>query len=194
VTKRVLADWRVKRSPSTVRAYLLFIAVSCTVPMAIFSGYFVYNFVSDASAHRRYDIEERLSLMRNAVDQRLGKVIAELEVLAHSPDLQSGNLDRFRDHAQDTSKLIGGITVLVADREGNQLLNSRPLPRGAPIPKRGHIEASTKAWDTGTPQVSDLYPATVDGKPVISVEVPVIVNGRCGTCSLPESCRRPSPT
>ncbi len=166
-----------RRGPWTVRAYLLFIAINCTLPVAIFGGYFAYHFVSEASARQQADLEERLALMRNAVDQRVETIIAELEVLAHSPDLEAGNLARFRNHAEHASRLIGSVTVLLSDRDGNQLVNTRPLPPGAPIPRRQHLEAQNKAWDTGTPQVSDLYPAAVDGQQVISIEVPVLVDG-----------------
>jgi two-component sensor histidine kinase len=154
------------------------IALSCTLPVAIFGGYFAYYFVSEASEQQKADFDERLSLMRNAVDRRMAKIIAELQVLGYSPDLQSGDLIRFRAHAIETAKLIGALTVLLCDYEGNQILNTRPLPPGGSYPKREHIEALRQAAATGQPTVSDVYPAAVDGKLVISVEVPVQVGGQ----------------
>jgi len=166
-----------KRRASSVSAYLLFVAISCTVPVALFGGYFAYHFASEASAHAKADLEQRLALMRNAVDQRVEKVVAELEVLARSPDLRTGDLARFEPHAAEVTKLVGAITILLSDRQGNQLLNTRPHAPGAAIPKRQNLQALEEAWTSGKPAVSDLYTAVVDGQPVISVEVPVEVAG-----------------
>jgi two-component sensor histidine kinase len=177
VNDSLLARWRRPRRPSTVRAYLFFIAVICTLPLALFGGYFAYRVVSESAQQDEAAVRERLFLMRSAIDQRIEKVIVELQVLANSPDLQSGDLERFKSHAAETSRLIGGITVLLCDRDGNQFLNTRSLAPGAPIPKRQNLEALRRAWDTKAPAVSDLYPAVVDAKPVVSIEVPVIVAG-----------------
>jgi two-component sensor histidine kinase len=176
---RLLASWSSRSGPSSVRGYLLLVALTCTVPVAVVGGFFAYYFVAEGASHRQADVEERLALMRSAVDQRVEKVIAELAVLSHSPDLLSGNFDRFRSHAEETAKLIGAVAIVVSDKEGNQVLNTRPLLPGA-IPKRQHLEALLKAWETATPQVSDLYPAAVDAQQVISVEVPVIIDGSVG--------------
>ena len=166
------------RSASTVSRYLLLIAVSCTLPVAIFGGYFAYYFVSEASVRQKADFEGRLSLMRNAVDQRVQKIVSALQVLGASPDLQNGDLARFRAHAAETGRLIGAIAVLLSDYDGGQILNTRPLPPDGVYPKRQNLEAMRQAWDTGTPAVSDLYPAVVDGKYVISIEVPVQIAGK----------------
>lgn len=174
----LLARWRRPRRPSTVRAYLFLIAVICTLPPALFGGYFAYRVVSESAQQEEAAVRERLFLMRSAIDQRIEKVIVELQVLANSPDLQSGDLERFKAHAIETSRLIGGITVLLCDRDGNQFLNTRSLAPGTPIPKRQNLEALRRAWDTKGPAVSDLYAAVVDAKPVVSIEVPVIVAGQ----------------
>ena len=158
----------------TVRVYLLFIAAICTVPLAIFGGYFAYQVALEAADRRQSDLEERLTLLRSAMEQRIDRVAAQLQVLAHSPDLMAGDLNHVAAHAREAVRLIGGITVLLADREGNQIFNTRQLPPGQAVPRRRDLEAQNRAWETKLPQVSDLYPATVDAQPVISVEVPVI--------------------
>jgi two-component sensor histidine kinase len=148
------------------------------LPVAIFGGYFAYYFVAEASVRQKADFEERLSLMRNAVDQRMQKIVAALQVLGASPDLQNGDLVRFRAHAVETSRLIGAITVLLCDYDGNQILNTRPPPASGTYPKRQNLDALRQAWETGLPTVSDLYLAAVDRRYVISVEVPVQIDGR----------------
>jgi hypothetical protein len=65
----------------------------------------------------------------------------------------------------------------LSDRQGNQLLNTRPRPPGSAIPKRQHLEALEEAWTSEKPAVSDLYAAAVDAQPVVSVEVPVKIAG-----------------
>jgi hypothetical protein len=103
-----------KRRASSVSAYLLFVAISCTVPVAVFGGYFAYHFASEASAHAKSDLEQRLSLMRNAVDQRV-----DSRNFRSSParPIFSQAISRFETHAVEVTKLVGAITILLSDRQ-----------------------------------------------------------------------------
>lgn len=161
----------------TVSGHLFFIAICCTIPVACVSAFFAFHLVQDAGRRQQFEFEDRLHFLRDAIDLRIDKIVAQLEVLARSPSLQAGDLAAFKVHAEQTEKLIDGVTVLLADRAGHQILNTRPLPPGTPLPDRGNREAQDRVWLTGKPQVSDVYPAAVDRQPVVSVEVPVRISG-----------------
>jgi PAS domain S-box-containing protein len=160
----------------SIRAYLIALALSSTVPIAVVAGFFAYHLVSDSSQRMRSDFEDRLRLLRNAIELRIANVIEDVEVLARSPALQRGDLAEFREHAARTVDMIGAFALVLADRDGQEVVNTREQ-LGAPLRRRHYLETLNRVVATGHAQVSDLSVATIDGLPFISVEVPARVDG-----------------
>lgn len=160
----------------SVRTYLAMLGLACALPVALLAGFFAYHVVSDASDARRADLEARLNLLRDGVDQRIGSAIRVLQVLASAPSLRQGRMEDFWVYASDAAKSMGALVIVVADPEGRQLVNTRE-PVGTTAPSRGDLTTQNKVLASGRPQVSDLYHATIDGRPVITVEVPVGIDG-----------------
>ncbi len=160
----------------SIRAYLLALALASTVPIAVVAGFFAYHLVSDSSQKVRADFQSRLYLFRNGIELRIANVIEDVEVLGRSPALQRGDFDEFRRYATDVVQMIGAFAVVLSDRDGQQLVNTRE-PAGAPLRRRRYVEAMNRAFATGQPQVSDLSIASADGLPFISIEVPVRIGG-----------------
>jgi PAS domain S-box-containing protein len=160
----------------SIRAYLLALALASTLPLAVVAGFFAYHLVSDSSQRVRADLQARLYLFRNGIELRIANVIEDVEVLARSPALQRGDFEEFRRHASDVVRMLGAFAVVLSDRDGQQLVNTRE-PANAPLRRRGYVEAMNRAFATGHSQVSDLSVAAIDGLPFISVEVPVRVDG-----------------
>jgi PAS domain S-box-containing protein len=160
----------------SVRAYLIALACCCTLPIAVVAGFFALHLVQDAVERERTDFNSRLYLLREAVDRRIEATIRVLQSLATSPALRSGDFDGFRQSAAETARSLGVLVIVLSDDTGRQLVNTRVTP-GAAIPPRAHLEAQQRVLATGEPQVSDLYPASVDRRPVISIEVPVRIDG-----------------
>jgi PAS domain S-box-containing protein len=160
----------------SIPTYLIALAIASTLPIAIVAGVLAYHVVSESSQRARLELEERLTLLRSALELRVTNVIEDLQVLARSPSLQDGNLAEFRRHAVETADLIGGIGLVLVDHDGQQVVSTR-LPPGAPLPRRRELETLKRVLATASPQVSDLVPAAADGQPIISVEVPVQVAG-----------------
>jgi len=160
----------------SIKAYLIALALSSTLPMAIAAGFFAYHLVSASSQNTRLEFEDRLRLLRNGIEMRIDNVIEDLEILARSPSLQDGRLSDFRRNASEAVKLIGAVAIVLTDLEGRQLVNTRQPP-GTPLPPRADLETLKRVLATGRPQVSDLSRTTADRLPFISVEVPVRVDG-----------------
>ena len=167
--KPTVASWSVK-------SYLIVLAFCCTVPIATVAGFFALHLVQDAVEEDRADFKNRLYLLREAVDQRIDASIRVLQALATSPSLRNGDFDAFRQSAAETARSLGVLVILLSDRAGHQLVNTR-APAGASVPARAHLEAQERVLATGEPQVSDLYQATIDQRPVISIEAPVRIDG-----------------
>jgi PAS domain S-box-containing protein len=160
----------------SIKAYLIALALSSTLPIAIAAGFFAYHLVSTSAQNMRREFEDRLRLLRNGIEMRIDNVIEDLEILGLSPALQESRLSDFRQHALESAKQIGAIAIVLADREGRQLVNTRQ-PLGTALPRRGDLETLKRVLDTGRSQVSDLSRTTADGLPFITVETPVYVDG-----------------
>jgi PAS domain S-box-containing protein len=161
----------------SVKAYLIALALCCTLPIALVAGFFALHLVQNAVDRERSDFRSRLYLLREAVDQRIDGTISVLQSLATSPALRNGDFDAFRESASETARSLGVLVILLSDDTGRQLVNTRATV-GAAIPPRAHPEAQQRVLATGQPQISDLYAATIDQRPVISIEVPVPIENR----------------
>jgi PAS domain S-box-containing protein len=168
---------RVAKTSWSVGSYLVALALCCTLPVTIVAAFLALNFVRAAVERERSFIESRLYLLRDAVDQRIELAVRVLESLATSPSLQTGDFDAFRVSAAETARSLGVLVIVLSDGTGRQLVNTR-APLSQPVPPRAHLEAQDRVLATGEPQVSDLYKATLDQRPVITVEVPVRVEGK----------------
>ncbi|MGN6572833.1 MAG: sensor histidine kinase [Pseudolabrys sp.] len=160
----------------SIPAYLVALALASTVPIAIVAGIFAYHFVSEASQQTRADFTERLRLLRNAVELRVENIVNDVEVLALSPALQSGDLAQFYRHAVAMRDLRDAFGVVLSDRQGQQIVNTR-LPFGTALPHRSALEAQDRVFASGKPQISDLIYTTTERQPIISIEVPVRIGG-----------------
>ncbi|CCE07636.1 hypothetical protein BRAS3843_230037 [Bradyrhizobium sp. STM 3843] len=160
-----------------ISAYLVMLALVTSLPITAAAAFLAYHFVSESSQLLRTEYEDRLRLMRNATELRIANVIEDLQVLALSPLLQQGRLTEFRAHAVEVVSLIGGTAIVLYAPDGQQLVNTR-LPPDQPLPRRVSFEAERRAMETGLPQVSGLQKAVVDGQPIVTIAVPVRVDGQ----------------
>jgi two-component sensor histidine kinase len=159
-----------------VSRYLVGLTLATVLPAIACAALLAYHFVSESARSSRAEYEDRLHLMRRATELRLANIIEDLQLLALSPALAKGRLADFRRHAIDAVKLIGGVAIVLYERDGRQVVNSR-LPLEGPLPVRVDFATERRAIETGKPQVSGLQRAVVDGQPVITIAVPVRIGG-----------------
>jgi PAS domain S-box-containing protein len=152
------------------------LALCCTVPITVVAGLFALHLVQDAVERERSMVTSRLYLLRDAVDQRIEASVRVLQSLATSPALRNGDFEGFRRSASETAQSFGALTIVLSDLIGQQLVNTRAA-LGQAVASRAHLETQERVLATGKPQVSDLYPATIDQRPVMTVEVPVRIDG-----------------
>ncbi len=111
-----------------------------------------------------------------AVDRELGIFSAKLEVLATSAYLEAGNLEKFQQRAAAALKR-DGTWIMLADPSGRQLVNTL-RPFGTPLPLRGDLGTLDEVVRTGKPAVSSLSIGAAVNRPIITVDVPVVRDGR----------------
>lgn len=115
--------------------------------------------------------------MIHAIDRELVSITAAAEVLATSQRAQSGDVARFREQAQQVMAAKIGTNVVLSGADGRQLMNTLRAP-GEPLPMHGNPEQVRQVFATGRPVISDLYLGGVLNQPVMSVDVPVLRDGK----------------
>jgi two-component sensor histidine kinase len=168
-TRKAIGSWPISR-------YLLVLTLATSLPVAGCAAFLAYHFVAESSQLTKAEYEDRVRLMRNATELRIANIIEDLQILALSPSLSDGQFARFRDHAIEAVRLIGGVAIVLYAADGQQIVNTR-LSLDHPLPKRIDFDVERRAIETGMPQVSGLQRAVVDGQPVVTIAVPERIAG-----------------
>ena len=114
----------------------------------------------------------------NAVDATLNKQIAVAQMLATSPSLASDDMTAFRDEARRAMPGLSGGWIVLADQDGQQLVNLSPdAPNPLPHRVAAGMSVQRRAFETGRPQISGVFTGALQG-PTVTVEVPVVRGGK----------------
>ena len=177
--------------PHSVQFWLVLLALVCVLPAVLVAILLVDRSYHQECASLERDTVATTRALGQAIDAEILGIQTVLQMLASSPQLQSGNLREFYEQAQTAMRLTRGNNVLLTTASGQQLLNTlRPL--GEPLPPRGSPRLLQKVLETGRPAISDLFIGSVTRTPVVAIEVPVFVEGRasyeCGRNVSARSC------
>lgn len=117
------------------------------------------------------------------LDAYLGKQVALAEGLAASPSLLADDLDAFEVEARRVFAHSPDSWVIVADRDGRQLLNTfaagpANAPAAAPLRPPKAIAAQNLAFERRAPVLSGVRIGPVSGQAVATIEIPVFKDDR----------------
>ncbi|MGE5547630.1 MAG: GAF domain-containing protein [Solirubrobacterales bacterium] len=164
------------RAP-TIRSKLAMLVVACLTPAFVATTLLLYSAYERERSQLEREELQAVRALALLVDRHLASVLAEAQVLASSPHLQTGDLAAF--HAQARAVLhdrIGTIVVL-SDASGQQLVNT-VRPFGDALATHGNPQQLRRVFDTGRPVISDLFIGGVLHRPVLAVGVPVFRDGK----------------
>ena len=169
VTQRIMA----------LRRHLVILAALTILPLLVFTTWTVLEMHREERARAERALTDTARALSLAVDGEVAAIVAALESLATSRDLDSGNLRAF--HAQASAlkaRQAGWTAIALTEAGGADVLNVlRPL--GAPLPPLGGDPADLRqVVTTGRPVVSDAFVGPLSGQWVIAVRVPVVKDGR----------------
>jgi PAS domain S-box-containing protein len=159
-----------------VRTLLLLFLTACEAPLLGACALIVYNAYD---ARRSTNQEHMLDTARvsiAAVEERLTVARSSLMALATSAAFANGDLAAIHAQAVALSRLSGGADVILADRDGMQLVNSY-RPFGAPPVQRANLEIVQSVFERGESVVSDLFRGAITQRYLVSVDVPVMRDG-----------------
>jgi PAS domain S-box-containing protein len=159
------------------RISVLVLALLVPVNLVVFAT--ILHLAKSASEAQRTSLMYAARSVAAAVDAKLGEYVALAQVLARSPALLDDNLDAFEAEARRTFLSIDDGWVVVANLEGQQLVNtSRSAGRQLPVRSPVGLAAQKQALDTRSIIVSDVQSGTVSHTWIVTIEVPVFKEGQ----------------
>lgn len=181
------------RPPWPIGYYLIALVLVAVAPLLVVMGWMAWKhgqFQREAVERGLVRTAEALSF---AVDRELGILQATLQTLAQSRLIDSRDFEGFYHNATRAVDERPGAWIVLFDPSGQQIINtSRPF--GTPLPNTfesarepaagddalpmGSVSAIKEAFATGRPSNSDLFVGITSKKPTITVDVPVIRDGK----------------
>jgi signal transduction histidine kinase len=153
------------------------VVLATALPIWLASAFLLYQVQTEGRSLMERDAGAAARALIVAVDHDLAGARGAAQVLAASPYLASGDLGAFRAQAIALLPSIAGNNVVLTDASGQQLLNTL-RPSGEPLPRHGDPDLLRRVFDTGKPAISDLYVGGVRRTPVVSIDVPVMRDGK----------------
>ena len=164
-----------RRRTLGIQARLTLLTLVTALPLVALASFAILRTVDDQRAQIQRDVKDRVEGMRADVDRQISAIQAELQVLAISPSLQTGDFFAF-DHEMRAALTIQGTSIVLHDTKAQQLLSTN-RPFGEPLPRASNNPMLGRVVETGKPQISDLVMGSVLQRPIVTVGVPVFRNG-----------------
>ena len=161
----------------TICFWLNCLVVACVLPAVIVTSFIIFRSFTQERAGFERDVVGTARALNQAVDAELNGARSALLVLAMSPYLAAGDFAKFYDEAQQAARAINVDNIVLSDVNGQQLINTLQ-PFGTSLPLHGGREQLRRVIETGQPVISDLFIGAVTKSPIISIEVPVLSDGK----------------
>jgi two-component sensor histidine kinase len=163
----------------TIGARIIAIVLALAVPLNLVIAAVVWHLAEAASEAQRTSLLYSARSVAASVDAKLGEFVTLAQVLARSPALLDDKLDAFNAEAHRAFESIPDAWLLVADLNGQQLINTARRP-GQPLPLRNpaSLPAQRRALETRSIAVGDVLMHSVVQDWIISIEAPVFKDGQ----------------
>ncbi len=169
-----------------IQARLVILVLVTVLPLVGLSCFAMIRPVKDERTQIEHDARETVGNLLAELDRQISGIQAELQVLAVSPSLQSGDFAAFDGQMREALK-VQGTSIVLHDTKAQQLLSTN-RPFGEPLPRATNSEMHDRIVETGKPQISDLIIGAVLRRPILTVGVPVF-RRRQGSLHLGDGAR-----
>lgn len=161
----------------TIAARLIAIVIALALPLNLVVIAVIWNLAGAADEAQRASLLYAARSVAAAVDAELEKYITLAQALSRSPALLDDNLDAFDAEARRAFASIKNASFLVADLDGQQLINgagppSEFFPGRPPVAMR----AQNLAIERRSVVVSDVLVGDVVRDWIADVDVPIFKN------------------
>lgn len=153
------------------------------------TSFFIYQYRQGLIQQEKDTIQTARALVQ-AVDNHLLRAQAVAQALSTAETLARRDFAGFHHDARNAIALSGlGTNVVLRDKAGRQVLNTA-IDYGKPLQAHSAPEQVREVFATGEPTISPIFIGPVLKKPLMSVDVPVIIHGEIayalGVGILPE--------
>jgi diguanylate cyclase (GGDEF)-like protein len=166
-----VSDW-------SVRTFVIWLVVACLLPGVIGAiVLFIYQYTESRAQLEKNMVSTSRALVQ-ATDNHLLRLQAVVQALATSDALARHDFAQFHQQARETVAKVGlGNNVVLRDQAGWQLLNTA-VDFGHPLSSQPAPEQVREVFATAKPVISNLFIGPVLKQPVMSVDVPVFIDGK----------------
>lgn len=174
----------------SVRTLLFWLVLACLSPGVIGAALLFIHQYQEGRSQQERGLTQTARALVQAVDTHLLRVQAAGEALATSDSLARGDLVRFHEQAQKLLKASELAVNVVLRDKSEQLVFNALMQFDSPLPEQPSREHVRRVLSTGKPAISALYRVPQFSHPIISVDVPVYIEGKVayslGMSVLPE--------
>ena len=168
---------RLFKRPFTIRQWSALLVAVCVLPSIIAVSALVYfSCLRERANTESLAIGITRALMQE-IDRDLSNASGALQALATSPYLTDDNLEAFYRQASELASHGTNTNIVLIDLSGRQIINTL-RPYGTALPLHGDLEGVRKVIKSGQQEVSNLYFGTVANHYVVSVDLPVMRDGK----------------
>jgi len=161
-----------------VRKFLMWLVLACLMPGVLgATGLFVYQYRQGRAQQEENTIQTARAMV-HAVDNHLLRTQAVAQTLSVSDALIKHDFAAFHQQARQAVMLSGlGTNVVLRDSAGQQILNTAQ-EFGTPLQAQAAPDQVREVFATGSPTISQVFIGPVLKRPIMSVDVPVIIDGK----------------
>ena len=157
---------------------LALLVAGTTLPLIVFAAAMAFKNYEQDRKDASQRVLETVRSIRLVLDAEVQRMTGGLQVLALTNALRSGDFEGFRPIVSGFLGQYGtDSVVLVSDREGRQLFSSVTTDT-ASLPLRNNHAILEKVFATGSPHYSNLFIGSVKQQLIVTVEVPVVRDGK----------------
>jgi two-component sensor histidine kinase len=157
---------------------LALLVAGTALPLIIFAAVIVFENYEQDRKDASQRVLETVRSIRLVLDAEVQRMTGGLQVLALTDALRGGDFAAFRPIASGFLEQYGtDSVVLVSDRDGRQLFSSA-APDGTSLPPRNNRDIVEQVFATRSPHYSNLFIGAVKNRLIVTVEVPVVRDGK----------------
>jgi PAS domain S-box-containing protein len=161
-----------RRRSVGIQARLVGLVLVTVLPLVALSSFAILRTVDNERSRIERDIRERTENLLAGVDREIRSVQVSLQILASSPNLQSGDMEGFASQIREALK-VQGLAIGLHDTTAGELV-STTRPFGELPSRQTNRDMVDRVVRTGKPHISNLFTGTVLQRPILTVGVPVL--------------------
>jgi diguanylate cyclase (GGDEF)-like protein len=158
-------------------AWFVTVSVLAWAPMLVFASILVYQQQVEHQARGQASLARNAQAAATSVGHLLDSTLVELRSLARVDHIERGDMAAMHAYASRVVQVDDRVLAIsMTDAAGHQIFNTL-LPYGSVLPQSRVADLRAPLFSGARGLVSALVTGALDGTPVVSVAVPVHVQG-----------------